>query len=406
MQRRWFFPSHAAPAMNRILSAAASLSLLVALSSILSAADDAGFTPLFNGKDLAGWKKVGGGATYEIDGDAIVGKVGPGANTFLRTEKLYGNFIFKCEVKLDVPGNSGIQVRSHQQPGENGRVFGYQCEIDPSARAWTAGIYDEGRRGWLYPLEGKPEAQKSYKAGEWNLFVIECEGPSIRTWVNGVPCADLLDAMDMEGFIALQVHSGKEGQIRWRNIQIKEFGESKWAALDTSEKLAGWRKQGPGSWTGAEGVIHGTSPASEAKHSHLISEKTYGDFALRVQFKADKGNSGLYFRVEEGEPYGVKGFQAEVDATKDVGGLYDTAGRGWVVQPKPDDVKKWFKPGQWNTMTVICVGGRVVVHVNGHRTAELKDDPGRRNGHIALQLHGGQDMDVSFKGIEVMELGK
>lgn len=382
------------------------LSLAFFVAPLFAADDDAGFTPLFNGKNLDGWKKVGGGATYTIEGDEIVGRVGPGANTFLRTEKTYGNFVFKCDVKLEVPGNSGIQIRSHQQPGENGRVFGYQCEIDPSERRWTAGIYDEGRRGWLYPLTGHPEAQQAYKASEWNQFVIECNGPSIRTWVNGVSCADLLDTADLEGFIALQVHSGKAGVIRWRNLRLKDLGQSKWTALDTSDKLAGWKKQGPGTWQSADGVLHGTQAKSEGQHSHLISEKTYGDFVVRLKFKATQGNSGLYFRVEEAPPYGVKGFQAEIDPANDVGGLYDTAGRGWVVKPKPEDVKKWFKPGQWNEMSVVAVGGRVVVHVNGHKTAELKDDPGRREGHIALQLHGGQDMDVEFKEIEVLELAK
>lgn len=377
---------------------------LLSVAAQAIAADDTGFVPLFDGKSLDGWKKVGGGATYEIDGDTIVGRVGPGPNTFLRTEKTYGDFVFKCEVKLEVPGNSGIQVRSHQQPGPNGRVFGYQCEIDPSQRRWTGGIYDEGRRGWLFPLQGLPAAQQAYQAGEWNQFVVECRGPSIRTTVNGVPCADLLDAMDLEGFIALQVHSGKEGVIRWRNIQIKELGRSEWTALDVSEKLSGWKKQGPGQWTSAAGGLTGTQAKSEGQHSHLISEKTYGDFAVRLQFKAEQGNSGLYFRVEEGAPYGVKGFQAEIDPANDVGGLYDTAGRGWVVKPTPEQVKKWFKPGEWNTMSVIAVGGRVVVHVNGHKTAELMDDPGRRSGHIALQLHGGQDMAVSFKAVEVLEL--
>src|SRR5262245_34642889 len=128
-----------------------SLALLaVALTAGVGTADekaDKDFMPIFDGKSLEGWKKVGGEATYRVEDSCVVGEVGPGANTFLRTEKTYANFILKVEAKLDVPGNSGIQFRSHQKDG-NGRVFGYQCEIDPTPRAYSAGIYDEGRRGW------------------------------------------------------------------------------------------------------------------------------------------------------------------------------------------------------------------------------------------------------------------
>jgi hypothetical protein len=104
---------------------------------------------------------------------------------------------------------------------------------------------------------------------------------------------------------------------------------------------------------------------------------------------------------EVGGPYGVEGLQAEIDPLKDAGGLYETGGRAWVVQPDPSDVKKWYKPGKWNTMTVSAKGQTVVVHLNGNKTAELHNDPGRTDGHIALQLHGGEDMLISFKDIEI-----
>ena len=123
---------------------------------------------------------------------------------------------------------------------------------------------------------------------------------------------------------------------------------------------------------------------------------------MRLKFKAVQGNSGLYFRVDKVKgAVGVHGFQAEIDPANDVGGLYETGGRAWVVQPTPEQVKKYFKPGQWNQMTVTAEGRHVVVHVNGQKTAELKDDPGRLEGHIALQLHGGQDMHVEFQDIEI-----
>ena len=190
--------------------------------------DAEGFVPLFDGKTIAGWRKAGGGATYWVEDGCIVGKVGPGPNTFLCTEKTFRNFILKLEAKFDEPGNSGIQIRSHQRP-DTGRVYGYQCEIDPSDRGWSGGIYDEARRGWLFKLDKNEEARKAFKRDDWNEFVIEANGRRIRTWVNGVPCADFTDESDqadLEGFIALQVHAGNKGQIRWRNIQIKELPDN------------------------------------------------------------------------------------------------------------------------------------------------------------------------------------
>jgi hypothetical protein len=105
-------------------------------------------------------------------------------------------------------------------------VHGYQVEIDPSDRAWSAGIYDEARRGWLYELRNNEAARKAFKHGEWNKYHIEAIGNSIRTWINGVPAANLDDSMTSRGFIALQVHSMKEGdvEVKWRNIRILDLG--------------------------------------------------------------------------------------------------------------------------------------------------------------------------------------
>lgn len=389
---------------NRLLSIARSLTLLslCLFAPGLRAAEE-GFTSLFNGKTLDGWTKHGGGATYRIEGDSIVGEVGPGKNTFLCTDKHYGDFVLKMELKLDVPGNSGVQFRSHVRE-EGDRVFGYQCEIDPSERAWSGGIYDEGRRGWLNSLADNEPGRKAFKLDDWNEYTIQAIGPSLKTWVNGVACADLIDTADMSGLIALQVHAGKEGRIRWRNILIKDLGQSEWKPLYNGKNFDGWEKIGGGDWKIEDGLIHGTSTADNKEHGHLITVDQYTDFAVRLRYKANVGNSGLYFRVEKSGGAGVSGFQAEIDPTKDAGGLYETSGRAWVVQPASEDVKKWYKPNEWNEMSVVALGRRIVVHVNGKKTAELKDDPGRTRGHIALQLHGGQDMDVLFDDVEILEI--
>lgn len=198
---------------------------------------------LFDGKTLKGWKQRGGVAKYTVENGSIVGTTVPKTpNSFLTTEKDYGDFILEIEFKVAPSMNSGIQIRSHEfkegdkQPEgrksdlKPGRVFGYQVEIDPSERAWSGGIYDEGRRGWLNDLKDNPAARKAFKQNEWNKYRVEAIGDRIRTWINGVPAADLKDDMTASGFIALQVHGigKKEGtwQVRWRNIRIQENPKS------------------------------------------------------------------------------------------------------------------------------------------------------------------------------------
>lgn len=178
-----------------------------------------------------------------------------------------------------------------------------------------------------------------------------------------------------------------------------------WQKLFDGKTLTGWHTIEGGKWEVKNGAITGTSPASEPKHGLLVTDKEFDDFELEVSYKANKGNSGLYFRVDEsGDEVGVHGFQAEIDPEKDAGGLYETAGRTWVAQPTPEQVQSWYKPNAWNTMKVKAVGGDVTVWVNGKKSAELKNDPGRKKGHIALQLHGGMEMDVLFREVKIREL--
>lgn len=212
------------------------------LVTTVQAEDD--LKPLFDGKTLDGFEQHGGTAKYHVEEGAVVGTSVPKtSNSFLCTKREYADFILELEFKVDPLLNSGVQIRSQvfEKATEislgNGktrkipadRVHGYQVEIDPSERAWTGGIYDESRRGWLNNLEKNEPARKAFKQNEWNHFRIVCRGDSIKTWLNGVPAADLHDDMTPKGLIALQVHGvgnnpervGK--QVRWRNIRIQEL---------------------------------------------------------------------------------------------------------------------------------------------------------------------------------------
>lgn len=201
-------------------------------------AEEDGFVSLFDSKSLDGWVQRGGKAKYAVENGEIVGtSVADTPNSFLCTEREYADFVLELELKVDTKLNSGIQIRSHafdestESHGHKipaGRVHGYQVEIDPSDRSWSGGVYDEGRRGWLFDLDGdnQRDAREAFRRNDWNHYRIEAVGPSIKTWINGVPVADLADDLDPQGFIALQVHSVDDDlagrEVRWRNIRIKE----------------------------------------------------------------------------------------------------------------------------------------------------------------------------------------
>jgi len=372
--------------------------------------DDVKFVPLFDGKTLDGWFQRGGKAKYAAENGVLVGSSVPNtSNSFLCTKKTYGDFVLEYEFKVDPSLNSGVQIRSNSlKEYRNFRVHGYQVEIDPSKRAWTAGIYEEGRRGWLNNLVGNDPARKAFKQNEWNKVRVEAVGDSIKTWLNGVPAADLVDSMTLTGFIGLQVHGvGKRTeplQVRWRNLRIKDLGLRKWVPLFDGKTLDGWTPLPGGKWEVKDGVILGTCAKSERRHGILLSDKKFKDFTIRFKFRAIKGNSGFYFRVDKVKSgVNVNGFQAEVAAgDMAVGGLYETGGRAWVTRPDPKTIKKLVKQGEWNQMTVSAHAKRIVVHVNNRKTAELKNDPGRTEGYLGLQLHGGQDMHVEYKDIEIL----
>lgn len=295
---------------------------------------------LFNGKDLSGWKQLNGKARYQVVNGEIIGTTVFGEpNSFLVTEELYGDFILEFEFRLDADMNSGVQFRSEQKADyRDGRVHGYQMEIDPSSRAWTGGVYDEARRGWLYPLEYNLPAKSAYKQRDWNHARIECIGPVIRIWINGVPTAHLIDDLTMRGFIALQVHSVLKAedsgqQVRWRNIRISTQNITPTPpdsifvvnlipnTLSQQEKLNGvsllWDGKTTSGWRGAydsqfpkkgweikDGVLTVTKGdgAESENGGDIVTEKTFGAFDLQFEFRLTEGaNSGVKYFVTETE---------------------------------------------------------------------------------------------------------
>lgn len=178
-----------------------------------------------------------------------------------------------------------------------------------------------------------------------------------------------------------------------------------WEPLLVPGSFDGWTRMPGGEWTWDENVLVGTNVKSEPLHGLLLSEEVFSDFKLRLWFRITEGCSGLYFRVARNENRtGVNGFQAEIDPNMETGGLYETGGRAWVVKPDPLRLEEVYTPGKWARMEIEAIGADVEVRVNGMVTASLSDDPGRRTGHLAIQLHGGQDVHVEVRGLEIHHL--
>ncbi|MEP6466321.1 MAG: DUF1080 domain-containing protein [Parafilimonas sp.] len=371
-----------------------------------------GFTNLFNGKDLNGWKRVVGAGEYTVENNMIVGtSVANSPNTFLATEKNYGDFILEFDAKIDdTSSNSGVQLRSHFDADEingnnKGRVYGYQVEEDPSSRKWSAGIYEEGRRGWLYPVTLNPSAQNLFKVGEWNHYTVEAIGITIKTWLNDKPVAYLIDSVSRNGFIALQVHavtdanmSGKK--MYWKNIKIKTtdliatpFPNNVFVVnmipnnLSQQEKKDGWKllfngKNSDG-WRGAfintfpghgwkidSGMITVLEANGEQGKDggDIVTTKEYSAFDVTFQFKTTPGaNSGVKYFVtlKEKSDSSAIGLEYQIlddkihpdaklgrNGDRTLSSLYD-------LIPANKNERYFNPPGKWNW-------GRIVVYPNNH----------------------------------------
>jgi hypothetical protein len=423
------------------------------------------WTPLCNGKNLKGWKKLNGAAEFKVKDGVITGTYKTNTpNTFLVTEKNYGDFILEFDFKIDEGLNSGVQFRSQSlKKYNNGNVFGYQFEIDGR---WSGGVYDEERRGWLYPLTANPEAINVAKSGEWNRARIEAAGNSIRTWINGIACTNLWDDMTPEGFIALQVHSiGNNSKLNgktvcWKDIRICTTNVAQYLTATTipeinsiannispAEAKDGWKLLWDGKttdgWRGAktsafpekgwvieDGLlkVQKSDGGESTNGGDIVTTKKYRNFVLKVDFKITKGaNSGVKYFVNpdlnkgEGSAIGCE-FQIlddkrhpdaklGVKGNRTVGSLYDLI---------PAIASKQFNINEFNTATVIVAGNHVEHWLNGIKVVEYErnnqmwnalvayskyrnwpDFGNAEEGYILLQDHGDE---VGFKNIKIKEL--
>ena len=406
------------------------------------------WTPLFDGKTLEGWEQHGGKATYDVVDEAIVGTSAPNTpNTFLCTTRPYADFILEYEYFPHPTLNCGVQFRSQiREAGD--RVWGYQCEIDPSDRKWSAGIYHESGRGWLFPVEA-PEAQAAYKPGQWNAIRIVCQGPAIQTFLNGLPIASLLDDGHRTGIIGLQVHGvGKNPNpmsIKWRNIRIKELQANDTTALLEGEQLIPPRGAdmllAPGKGLDAWQLRPKKVPWMNAyvpgklqwsidqdtgiaiplpKAGSMDSKKKYGRQQIHVEFSTPpleegvrpevSGNSGVYlqgrYELQICNSFGLD------PADNLCGGLY---------RQRVPDVNAAKEPGTWQSYDIVFIPAqfegekkitpaRFSAKLNGqwiHRNVEIKGSTGSGDaetsalGPLRLQEH---QHPVKFRNVWVSDI--
>jgi len=392
--------------------------------TVCQAQKQKGKTPwvnLINKDNTQGWSILGGAATYKVENGIVTGTtVANTPNTFLVSNKKYADFIFEIDFKVDSTMNSGIQIRSNSLPYyQNGRVHGYQVEIDPSKRAWSGGIYDEGRRKWLTTLENNTAAQKAFKQNQWNHYRVEAIGSTIKTWINGVPASYLIDEKTASGFIGLQVHSigdkmEKLGKtVMWKDAKILTENLSKYVQksplepvvtknnLTIEEKKDGWKMLWDGKttngWRGAklgkfpekgwnieDGILSvaDSGGGESTAGGDIVTTNDYSNFELQVDFKITAGaNSGIKYYVDteinkgEGSSIGLE-YQILDDARHEDAKLGSKEGSRTMCSLydliKADANKPVNPIGEWNSARIVSINNHVEHWINDVKVLEYE----------------------------------
>ena len=406
------------------------IALTFLMSVSLRSQTDNEWIKMFNGKDLSGWDILGGNAEYKTEDSIIIGTSKMNIeNSFLTTKNVYDDFVFECEFLIDEGINSGIQFRSLSTPEyKNGRVHGYQAEIDPSKRSWSGGVYDEARRGWLYHLEYNPEAKNALHHNEWNKIRIEAIGNHIQIWLNEIQTADLIDDLTPSGFIALQVHSinnkNLEGRtVRFKNLKIKTKNLGKknenlnkeikqvsyltndltqretangWQLLWDGKTSLGWRgakldRFPANGWRIKDGILI-VEPGKGSESTNggdIVTIKKFSNFELEVDYKYTPGaNSGIKYFVDTelnkgtgsaiGCEYQILDDDIHPDAKLGINGnrthasLYDLIPANALIYVPTETVSKRENKYGWNRARIVVKDSHVEHYLNGIKVVEYE----------------------------------
>ena len=369
---------------------------------------------LLNENNFSGWEIKQGKANFDINEDNVITAttILNSPSTYMGTVRHYDDFILEYEI-FATPGlNSGVQFRS--LVSEKGQVYGYQCELDTDEfRSWTGGIYDQSRRDlFLYPLTRNEKGKNAFKNGVWNKVRVEAIGNTIRTWVNGVQCSNLLDDTSKTGFIAMQLHSINSEKdlgkvVKWKNMRIltSDLEKNRWPVesyateinhidnfLSDDQISKGWKFLWDGKtsagWRGAKlnsfpekgwiienGALKVISSGGRETGGggDIVTIKKFSNFELEVDFKISKGaNSGIKYFVDtsmnkgEGSSIGLE-FQILDDknhpdskkgvlGNRTVGSLYDLITAENLQESRG---KRKILPNTWHRARIVVNGSHV-----------------------------------------------
>jgi len=415
--------------------------VLIAPASASAAADD--WKVLFDGKSTDAWRGYSRDTfptgCWVIEGDTLKTVSGGKQPCDLVTREPYRDFELELEYKLTPGGNSGVLYRVTELPGEPSWHSGPELQIldddkyrQNSPKNWTGSLYD---------LIAAPRDKVVKPVGQWNKVRVLVRDNHVEHWLNGKKVveyelgSDALEtliagskfkdmprfAREPEGYIALQHHEG--GDVWFRNVRVRRLGaaalaatpapgkvltgkatDGAWVSLFNGKDLTGWKAHGQERWTVDDGEIHGVAVTKE--YGYLSTEKTYRDFEMKAKFKAEgTGNSGIFYHSSL-DGVDIKGVQVEVDPHPGMhtGGLYESAGRGWLIQPN-DAAEKALVVDGWNEVRAVVRGPHVQTWVNGVPAVDYTDpSPKYTDGLIALQLHAGGEGKMRFKDIVVREI--
>lgn len=387
-----------------------------------------GWNLLFDGKTLNGWRDFNGdkltGPWFVKDGTIQAKGGGGDASGYIVTDKTYENFDLVWEWKIADGGNSGMLYHVVENP-----AFKVPYVTGPEYQLIDNIGFPEKLEEWQktaadYAMHLVDTSKLIIKpAGEWNTSRIVFDNGHVEHWLNGEKVIEFQAWTDdwfarkhsgkwenapeyglaQKGVICLQDH----GSAAWfRNMKIKELPrKTKEVSLFNGKDLKGWEIYGTEKWYVKDGLLVCES-GPEKKYGYLATREYYDNFDLTLEFKQEAdGNSGVFFRSFIEPDVKINGWQVEVAPKgKDTGGIYESYGRGWLVQI-PEDKELVLKEGDWNTMRIKVEGDNVKTWLNGVEMVDLTDAKiGKAQGRIALQIHDGGGIKVLWRNFKLKTL--
>ncbi len=397
--------------------------------NVLTEAEKAeGWQLLFNGSDLSGWRDYNGDSLTApwFAEDGMIQAKGTGADEhgYIVTDKVYENFELVWDWKIAEGGNSGMLYHVVENPKfKVPYVTGPEYQLIDNL-GFPQPLEDWQKTAADYAMHVPDTTKLIIKpAGEWNTSKIVFDNGHVEHWLNGEKVIEFEAWTDdwfarknsgkwenapeyglaRKGVICLQDH----GSAAWfRNVKIRELPrKNREVNLFNGTDLHGWEIFGTEKWYVQDSLLVCES-SPQKQYGYLATRQYYDDFDLSVDFKQlANGNSGVFIRSFIEPEAIVNGWQVEVAPQgMDTGGIYESYGRGWLVQI-PDEKENILKQGEWNTLRIVVQGDNVKTWLNGEQMIDLTDEKiGKAQGRIALQIHDGGGIKVQWKNLNLKTL--